>query len=231
MCTSAHGSCMHTLLPHLTHPNAVPPHPFPCATHTLPPSLNATCGLPARLAPPPTQAIGAEPLVVEECKAMVHQYLPAIVKLINRLPPEGICASLGLCSCEDGGLGVKGGVGGRGVEGWGVGRRGLSFGSGTEGWGGSMGRMSACVIRLRFKSEVHWVLEPLHAVHRGRALLPPPQPLPHLLQPRPPTSSMQRPAQQTLVRACSTAASFACSTWKGRQPGLRVARKLPRMAR
>ncbi|EFN51715.1 hypothetical protein CHLNCDRAFT_59800 [Chlorella variabilis] len=43
-------------------------------------------------------AIGAEPVLVEQCKEMVHQYLPEIIKLINNMPPQAVCQSVGLCS-------------------------------------------------------------------------------------------------------------------------------------
>ncbi|KAL4434312.1 hypothetical protein ABPG75_000753 [Micractinium tetrahymenae] len=43
-------------------------------------------------------AIGAEPVLVEQCKEMVHQYLPQIIKIINDMPPQAVCQSVGLCS-------------------------------------------------------------------------------------------------------------------------------------
>lgn len=43
------------------------------------------------------KAIGAEPVLVEECQQMVHQYVPQIISLINKMPPMAICATLGLC--------------------------------------------------------------------------------------------------------------------------------------
>ena len=42
-------------------------------------------------------AIGAESVVVEECKAVVHDYLPQIIKIIDTMPPQAICSTLGLC--------------------------------------------------------------------------------------------------------------------------------------
>ena len=43
------------------------------------------------------KAIGAEPVLVEECKSMVHTYVPQLAKIINSMPPQAACASLGLC--------------------------------------------------------------------------------------------------------------------------------------
>lgn len=43
------------------------------------------------------KAIGAEPVLVEQCKELVHQYLPQIVKIIRDMPPEAVCSTLGLC--------------------------------------------------------------------------------------------------------------------------------------
>lgn len=42
-------------------------------------------------------AIGAESVVVEECKAVVHDYLPQILKIIDTMPPQAVCTTLGLC--------------------------------------------------------------------------------------------------------------------------------------
>ncbi|KAG7667892.1 hypothetical protein Ndes2526B_g01699 [Nannochloris sp. 'desiccata'] len=42
-------------------------------------------------------AIGAESVVVEECKAVVHDYLPQMIKIIDSMPPQAVCATLGLC--------------------------------------------------------------------------------------------------------------------------------------
>jgi phytepsin len=42
-------------------------------------------------------AIGAESVVVEECKSVVHDYLPQMIKIIDSMPPQAVCATLGLC--------------------------------------------------------------------------------------------------------------------------------------
>lgn len=44
------------------------------------------------------QAIGAEPVLVQECKSVVRDYLPQIIKIIDTMPPQAICTTLGLCS-------------------------------------------------------------------------------------------------------------------------------------
>ena len=46
------------------------------------------------------KAIGAEPVLVEQCQEMVHQYVPQIIKMIDTLPPMAICATLGLCGAS-----------------------------------------------------------------------------------------------------------------------------------
>eukprot|EP00887_Chlorella_sp_A99_P000693 scaffold5.g693.t1 len=50
------------------------------------------------------KAIGAEPVLVEQCKEMVHAYLPQILQIIHDMPPQArvcwqfaVCATLGLC--------------------------------------------------------------------------------------------------------------------------------------
>ncbi|PSC73535.1 aspartic ase A2 isoform X1 [Micractinium conductrix] len=43
-------------------------------------------------------AIGAEPVLVEQCKELVHQYLPQLIKIINDMPPQAVCQTVGLCS-------------------------------------------------------------------------------------------------------------------------------------
>jgi phytepsin len=48
-------------------------------------------------------AIGAEPVLVQQCKAMVHEYLPEIIKLINNMPPLALCQSIGLCGASGNG--------------------------------------------------------------------------------------------------------------------------------
>ena len=40
-------------------------------------------------------------MVVEECKSLVHDYLPEIIKIINTMPPEAVCSSLGLCDNQN----------------------------------------------------------------------------------------------------------------------------------
>jgi hypothetical protein len=42
-------------------------------------------------------AIGAEPVVVTECKAFVQQYLPQIMRLIESAASRRVCAELGIC--------------------------------------------------------------------------------------------------------------------------------------
>lgn len=44
------------------------------------------------------QAIGAEPVMVQQCKQMVNDYLPQILKIIDSMPPQAVCATIGLCS-------------------------------------------------------------------------------------------------------------------------------------
>lgn len=43
------------------------------------------------------KAIGAEPILVNQCKSLVHQYLPEVVSIIDKLPPHAVCAAIGLC--------------------------------------------------------------------------------------------------------------------------------------
>lgn len=43
------------------------------------------------------RAIGAEGVVPAECKAVVKQYVPEIMKAIVTLPPDEVCAAVGLC--------------------------------------------------------------------------------------------------------------------------------------
>lgn len=47
--------------------------------------------------PIPPQAIGAEPILVNQCKILVRQYLPEVVSIIDKLPPHAVCATIGLC--------------------------------------------------------------------------------------------------------------------------------------
>lgn len=35
--------------------------------------------------------------MVEQCKELVHDYLPQIIQIINDMPPGAVCATLGLC--------------------------------------------------------------------------------------------------------------------------------------
>lgn len=46
------------------------------------------------------RAIGAEPVLVEECKEVVHDYLPQIIRIIDTMPPQALCSTLGLCSTD-----------------------------------------------------------------------------------------------------------------------------------
>ena len=50
-------------------------------------------------------------MLVEECKAMVHQYVPQLAKIINSMPPQAACASLGLCDSAAGRLSARRGAG------------------------------------------------------------------------------------------------------------------------
>lgn len=55
------------------------------------------------------QAIGAAPVFVDQCRQMVHEYVPEIIKIINTMPPQAICATLGLCdAAAAGGAGLQG---------------------------------------------------------------------------------------------------------------------------
>ncbi len=47
-------------------------------------------------------AIGAESVVVEQCKMVVHDYLPEMIKIINSMPPQAVCTTLGLCGPNSG---------------------------------------------------------------------------------------------------------------------------------
>jgi phytepsin len=42
-------------------------------------------------------AIGAEGVIPAQCRMLVKQYLPQIIKIIATLPPDQVCASIGLC--------------------------------------------------------------------------------------------------------------------------------------
>ena len=44
------------------------------------------------------KAIGAEPVFVAECKAMVHQYLPELIKLLETETDRGACRRIGMCA-------------------------------------------------------------------------------------------------------------------------------------
>jgi hypothetical protein len=44
------------------------------------------------------EAIGAEPVLVTECKAAVKQYLPQLISLIEAATSRGVCHHVGLCS-------------------------------------------------------------------------------------------------------------------------------------
>jgi phytepsin len=43
------------------------------------------------------QAIGAEGIIPAQCKAVVEQYVPELMKAIVTLPPDEVCAAVGLC--------------------------------------------------------------------------------------------------------------------------------------
>jgi Saposin-like type B, region 2 len=46
----------------------------------------------------PPQAIGAEGVVVSQCKAFVKEYVPQILDVISKMPPDAVCSSIGLCA-------------------------------------------------------------------------------------------------------------------------------------
>jgi phytepsin len=52
-------------------------------------------------------AIGAESVVVEECKAVVHDYLPQMIKIIDSMPPQAVCATIGLCGPDSSPINAK----------------------------------------------------------------------------------------------------------------------------
>ena len=43
------------------------------------------------------KAIGAEPVIVTECKALVHQYLPELIQLVETETAHGACKKVGMC--------------------------------------------------------------------------------------------------------------------------------------
>ena len=45
-------------------------------------------------------AIGAEPVIVTECKAMVRQYLPTLLKLLESATSREVCHEVGLCPAD-----------------------------------------------------------------------------------------------------------------------------------
>mmetsp|Transcript_23820 Transcript_23820/g.70689 ORF Transcript_23820/g.70689 Transcript_23820/m.70689 type:complete len:508 (-) Transcript_23820:169-1692(-) len=45
-------------------------------------------------------AIGASSAIAMQCKSLVHDYLPRIMKAIDNMPYDQICAAVGLCSRE-----------------------------------------------------------------------------------------------------------------------------------
>jgi hypothetical protein len=47
--------------------------------------------------------IGAESMIVVECKAVVKQYLPQLIKIIEAATSRGICHKVGLCKAEEAG--------------------------------------------------------------------------------------------------------------------------------
>eukprot|EP00884_Botryococcus_braunii_P006175 jgi/Botrbrau1/15559/Bobra.0274s0003.1 len=48
------------------------------------------------------KAIGARGIVTEECREMVKEYVPQLIKLVQALPPNEVCAHVGLCSSRAG---------------------------------------------------------------------------------------------------------------------------------
>ncbi|KAK2080218.1 hypothetical protein QBZ16_000071 [Prototheca wickerhamii] len=44
------------------------------------------------------KAIGAEPVLVQQCQQIVHDYVPEMLKIINTMPPQAVCATVGLCN-------------------------------------------------------------------------------------------------------------------------------------
>jgi Saposin-like type B, region 2 len=46
------------------------------------------------------KAIGAEPVIVTECKALVDQYFPVILRLIEAAANRHICVDLGMCETD-----------------------------------------------------------------------------------------------------------------------------------
>jgi hypothetical protein len=67
--------------------------------------------------PIPLQAIGAEPILVNQCKILVRQYLPEVVSIIDKLPPHAVCATIGLCDGRRSDQAVTQSGGGVGVAG------------------------------------------------------------------------------------------------------------------
>lgn len=47
------------------------------------------------------KAIGATPLVVEECELLVQQYLPQILDLVEAASTDAVCKQIGLCSAAE----------------------------------------------------------------------------------------------------------------------------------
>lgn len=43
------------------------------------------------------RAIGGESLLVQQCKSMVHEYVPQIAEIINELSGPEVCAAVGMC--------------------------------------------------------------------------------------------------------------------------------------
>lgn len=36
-------------------------------------------------------------MLVQQCQQMVHDYVPQMLKIINTMPPQAVCATVGLC--------------------------------------------------------------------------------------------------------------------------------------
>ncbi|KAL6770501.1 ASP1 [Auxenochlorella protothecoides x Auxenochlorella symbiontica] len=50
------------------------------------------------------KAIGAKPVLVQQCQQMVHDYVPEMIKIINTMPPGAVCATVGLCDSSFAGV-------------------------------------------------------------------------------------------------------------------------------
>lgn len=45
-------------------------------------------------------AIGAEGVVAAQCRSLVKAYLPQLIKIIATMPPDQVCATIGLCDAQ-----------------------------------------------------------------------------------------------------------------------------------